>query len=126
MTLIVEPVVSAIVHMPCDQAKALVLRSGTAVSARSAVQAGVQIAELNPPAKPTPPIALAKMSKVKSVLKAKRRYANVADKKPPITNHFLPYLSAANAKGTIPIVVAIADTAVTRPTNSAEYPILFK
>ncbi len=121
--LIAEPEVRAIVQTPCPHAKALVLALGEAFSANRAVQAGVQIAALSPPAIPTPPIALAKRRMFMSWVMAKRRYAKVAERQPPTTNFLLPYLSAAIANGTRPIVLAIAETAVMAPILSAENPV---
>ena len=122
-TLIPDPAVSARVQMPWPQAKALVLCSGETFSDRRAVHAGVQTAALNPPAKPTPPIALAKRSRLRSRVKAKRMCAKVALRNPHKTKRFLPYLSAANANGTRPIVFAIAETELTAPMICPEKPI---
>ena len=122
-TLIPDPAVSAIVHIPWPHANALVRSSGEAFSARSAVHAGVQTAALKPPANPTPPIALANKSMFRSRVNAKRTCASVAERKPQNTNCFLPYLSAARANGTRLIVFAIAETELTAPMTSPEKPI---
>lgn len=126
MTLIPDPVVKARVHIPCAHANALALSSDRVFSASSAVQAGVQTALLNPPANPTPPIALANRTEFKSREKANNTYAKVAKRKPERANFFLPYLSAAKAKGIDAIVLARADAAVVTPMTSEENPISFK
>ena len=124
--LIIAPPVRATVQTPCDQAKAFVRFSCVDFSASNAVHAGTQTAELNPPAKPTPPIAAANSSEFKSCVKAKKTYATAADRRPHIVKGLRPYLSAAIANGMSATVFARAETADTAPITSPENPISLK
>ena len=118
-----EPAVSAIVHMPCDQANTTVRPSVPACSASKAVQAGVQIAALIPPANITPPNALASRSKLRSRVNPKRINANPEMENPDTMKILRPYRSAMIANGTRATVLAIDDAEVMPPIVSAEKPM---